>query len=419
MTLCGKTRGRMARLINYGIVGGMKPISADSEIFRRGVEDVVTEEELIALLKSGRKLRIKLGIDATSPDLHIGHAVALWKIRALQEAGHKAVILLGDFTTRIGDPTGRIASRPVLSPATIKKNCAAIMGQITKILLVNAAVFEQHKNSEWFGKMNVGEFLNLTASVTHARLIEREMFRHRIERGIEISVSEILYPILQGYDSVAMKSDLTIIGSDQLFNEHMGRFFQGKYGQRPQTIVTCKILPGLDGGEKMSKSLGNYIGIADPPREKFGKAMRLADNLIFEYLRVYTDVSEDEIRQWEARIASGGNPRDAKLFFAESLVRRYHGASVAQKEREAFLAMFSKKEIPDKIPTRHVQYGPWHPVELVVALSLAASKSEARRLLKQRAVKIDKKLVEPSADTILVRKGSVVQAGKRKMVRIR
>jgi tyrosyl-tRNA synthetase len=249
-------------------------LSLQSGILIRGVEDIITREETEHLLASGKKLRIKLGIDATSPDLHIGHAVPLWKIRALQDAGHKAVIILGEFTTRIGDPTGRDALRPVLAPAVIRRNTAALKKQLGMILRTDAAHFEFRSNMAWHGKIHEGDFLNLCAMVTHARLIERDMFQERIRQGKEIAMTEMLYPILQGYDSVAIKSDMTIIGSDQLFNEHFGRFFQEKFGQRPQVIITLKILPGLDGGAKMSKSLGNYIALNDAPQDKFGKAMR-------------------------------------------------------------------------------------------------------------------------------------------------
>ncbi len=394
----------------------MNKLTLAADIFNRSVDDIVTRSELDGLLSSGRKLRVKLGIDATSPDLHIGHAVALWKLRALQDAGHLAIIILGDCTTGIGDPTGRAKSRPVLSPADIRKNVGAIKRQIGGILSTKRGSIEYRKNSEWFGKMKAPEFLKLAAAVTHARLIERDMFQERMRRGAEIAVAEMLYPVLQGYDSVAVRSDLTVIGSDQLFNEHMGRFFQERAGMRPQVIVTCRILPGLEGGEKMSKSLGNYIALTDPPREKFGKAMRLVDELIIPYMETYTDTPADEIRRHAASLAAGGNPRDAKLAFAEALVRRYHGAAVAMQEREAFTALFSRKTLDAEIPTVTVRYGDWDVAELLVALSFASSKSEARRLLKQGAVKIDGAPLR--MPTTSVRAGIVIQAGRRRMARI-
>ncbi len=389
-----------------------------SDILTRGVEDIITREETERLLASGKKLHIKLGIDATSPDLHIGHAVPLWKIRALQDIGHKAVIILGEFTTRIGDPTGRDASRPVLTAETIRRNVAALKKQLGIVLLTDKTHFEFRSNEEWHGAMREGDFLNLCAMVTHSRLIERDMFQERMRSGKEIAMTELLYPILQGYDSVAIKSDMTIIGSDQLFNEHFGRFFQEKFGQAPQAIVTLKILPGLDGGAKMSKSLGNYIALNDTPQDKFGKAMRLIDALIVPYLEVYTDVAMDEIRSVEQELATGNNPRDAKLFFAEALVRRYHGAAIAKKERERFVAMFSEGKAPDEMPEVSIREGAMPTVDVLVALGLASSKAEARRLIAQHAVDIDGAVIDDAHHMIGVKRGMVVRVGKRRFVRI-
>ncbi len=391
-------------------------LSIDSEVFTRGVEDIVTAEELQAKLASKKPLRVKLGIDATSPDLHIGHAVPLWKIRAMQEHGHKAVIILGEFTTAVGDPTAKSATRPQLDPAVIKKNIASIRKQLGKILLTDSKVFELRKNSEWHGKMRTGEFLRLCALVTHGRLIERDMFQERIRQGKEITMAELLYPILQGYDSVAIRSDLTIIGSDQLFNEHFGRLFQEKFGQRPQCLITMKILPGLDGGEKMSKSLGNYIGLNDSPQDKFGKAMRLRDLLIIPYLETYTDTALAEIREVGEKLRAGMNPRDAKLFFAEALVRRYHGAAAAGRERERFLATFSERKTPSQMPEFELRSGQWSPVDLVTALELASSKSEARRLIKDGAIDVDGTTIRDSGAALLLPAGArvVVRRGSRK-----
>ena len=393
-------------------------VSLVSEILTRGVEDIITREETERLLASGKKLRVKLGIDATSPDLHIGHAVPLWKIRALQDAGHKAVIILGEFTTRIGDPTGRDAARPILASAVIRRNATAIKKQLGMILRTDAAHFEFRSNAEWHGKMRTGDFLNLCAMVTHARLIERDMFQERMKSGKEIAMTELLYPILQGYDSVAIKSDMTIIGSDQLFNEHFGRFFQERFGQHPQAVMTLKILPGLDGGAKMSKSLGNYIALNDTPQDKFGKAMRLIDALIVPYLEVYTDIPVEEIRRVEKELSMGGNPRDAKLFFAEALVRRYHGVAVGKKERERFVAMFSERRAPEEMPEVALEKREWDIGDMLIALGLAQSKAEARRLILQKAVDIDgAATIDPRA-VVAVKKGIVVRVGRRRFVRV-
>ncbi len=397
----------------------MKKFSLNSEIFTRGVEEVVTREELKKMLTSGRQLRIKLGIDPTAADLHIGHAAPLWKIRSLQEAGHKAVIILGDFTVKIGDPTGRSSARQILAPTVVRKNIASQRKQIEQILLADPKVYELRRNSEWWGKMGADDLLGLTSMITHARLIERSMFQERMRQRKEIIASEILYPILQGYDSVAIQSDLTVIGSDQLFNEHLGRFFQEKFGQHPQAIVTLKIQPGLDGGEKMSKSLGNYIGLNDAPQDKFGKAMRLIDPFIVPYLETYTDVPYARIDDIKKELQEGKNPMEAKLFFAEALVRRYHGEALGRKERERFLNVFSKHEIPDEIPAVRLKHGgQWDPAALLVAAGLAPSKSEARRLIRQGAVEIDGRTIKDAKDKIKLERGILVRVGKRKFLRI-
>jgi tyrosyl-tRNA synthetase len=267
--------------------------------------------------------------------------------------------------------------------------------------------------------MNAVEFLRLASMVTHARLLERDMFQERIKQQKEIFVSEFLYPILQGYDSVAIRSDLTIIGSDQLFNEHMGRFFQEKFGQAPQSIVTLKILPGPDGREKMSKSLGNYIGLEDSPQDKFGKAMRLLDSLIVPYLESYTDVPIEKIRGIARNLAQGENPMQAKLFFAGQLVRRYHGRNTAARERERFLEIYSRKELPEKIPGLTLRHGSWDPVELLVATKLVVSKSEARRLLTQGALEVDGRRIVDSPAGLEIRSGTVLKIGKRRFIRVK
>lgn len=397
----------------------MKPVSLDSELFTRGVEDIITREELEGRLKQKKPLRVKLGIDLTSPDLHLGHASALWKIRTLQDAGHKAVIILGGATTQIGDPTGKTEARRAITSTEIKTNTKKIRKQVEMILQTDKRSYELRNNAEWFSKMKALDFLRLTSLVTHARLVERDMFQERITSGKEIAMSEVLYPILQGYDSVAIKSDLTVIGSDQLFNEHIGRMMQEKFSQRPQSLVTLKILPGLGGGEKMSKSLGNYIGLLDSPKDKFGKAMRVLDELIASYLEVYTDVPLEVVKKIISDLAGGMNPMEAKLFLARSLVSRYHGARVAAATQEDFLATFSLGEIPRDMPEVALREGIWHPADLLVAAGLARSKSEARRLIIQGALDIDGHTVKPEEKEIEVKKAMVIRAGKRRFVRVR
>ena len=394
-------------------------LSLTSELFTRTVEDIITRDELAERLRGKKQLRVKLGIDATAPDLHIGHAVNLWKIRVLQEAGHKAVIVLGDFTTQIGDPTGKSQTRPVLPFATITKNIAALKKQIEKILLTSPHVYEMRKNSEWFGKMKTIQFLDLLTMVTHSQLIQRDMFQQRMKEGKEITMAEILYPILQGYDSVMIKSDLTIIGSDQLFNEHVGRFFQERFNQKPQVIMTHKLLPGLSGGEKMSKSLGNYIGLNDSPQDQFGKTMRVLDSLIVPYFEAYTDIPLLEIVRMKEDIDRGGNPMDTKLMLAQAIVSRYHGARVAEHEKWEFMNIFSRRHLPADIAEIALKEGTWNTVDLLVSAGLIVSKSEARRLLKQGAVEIDGMCMETGATQVIIKKGSIIRVGKRKFAQVK
>lgn len=397
---------------------GMKrKLKISSELFTRGVEEIVTRDELQRLLASGRQIRIKHGIDATSPNLHLGNAAPLWKIREMQEAGHKAVIILGEFTTKIGDPTGKSATRAMLPDKIIKRNIASIRAQIGSVLLTQPKVFELRKNSEWWERIRTEEFLKMASMITHARLIERDMFQKRIRQGREIAVSEILYPILQGYDSVAMKSDMTIIGSDQLFNEHLGRFFQEEFGHPPQVMVTLKILPGLDGGEKMSKSLGNYIGLQDMPRDKFGKAMRVRDDLIVSYLEHYTNLPLDAIADIKGRIAQGGNPMEAKLVFAQALVSRYHGAAAGEKEKEYFIKMFSRKELSD-VPVIKIQHGSYRVLDLLARLGFITSKSEGRRLILQGAVEINGEVIKGPNAECQIERGTLIKTGKRRLARV-
>ena len=393
------------------------PLTLESEVFTRGDDEIIGKEALGAALRKGTKLKIKLGIDMTASTLHIGHAATLWKLRTLQEAGHKIQILLGDFTTRIGDPTGRSKARPVIAEKEIEKNARRIKTQVLKILHPQKNLLEIRRNSEWYGKMPTGDFLKIVSLVTHARLIERDMFKERIRKGEEIYVNELLYPVLQGYDSHMLESDCTVVGSDQLFNESIGRFIQEKFGGVPQAIVTLKILPGLDGGEKMSKSAGNYIGLSDAPRDKFGKAMSLSDNLIIGYLMMYTDVSQADIEKWREKILKGENPMQAKLFFAEALVRRYHGSNAARKEREYFLSLFSKKEIPDSVPTLSLPAGEYDALTLVVKAG-ASSKSEARRLIGQKAVRIAGKILSSPHEPVSIQPGLIIRIGKKRIFKV-
>ncbi len=398
----------------------MKKINQEKikSLLERNVEKIIDRDRLEVLLKSGKKLRIKYGVDVTSPLLHLGHAVNLWKMREFQELGHKVIFLIGDFTTRIGDPTGRSLTRPVISKKQIERDAKEYKRQISKILLTNSSVFEERRNSEWYDKMSLSEFLSLASKITHARLIKRDMFQARIEEGREIYIHEFLYPILQGYDSVMLKADLTIIGEDQLFNELIGRYYQEVFYQDPQCIITTTITPGLDGREKQSKSLGNYIAILDKPAEKYGKIMSIPDNLIIPYFKVYTKLSLEEVGRIEKDLKSGVNPRDMKARLAYEIVKIYHGEKKAKEAEREFEKIFRKKEIPSKIKTIKIKRQKISIIDLLVRVNLASSKSEARRMVEQNAVKIDKKLINDWREMIDLRKGMIIQVGKRRFIRL-
>src|SRR5579871_82550 len=312
--------------------------------FARTTEEVYNLDEFRDRLETGRPLKVKYGVDVTAPFLHIGHAVNLWMQREMQEHGHVVQFLIGDFTTRIGDPTGKSKVRPVIPPEQIEHNAQEFIRQVSAVLLTDPAVFEVRRNSDWFGKMPAEEFLKLLSMVTHSKLIARDMFQRRISAGDEIYLHEMLYPVLQGYDSKMLESDLTIVGTDQLFNELMGRFFQERFGQPPQVVMTTKITPGTDGIEKQSKSLGNYIALADSPKDKFGKVMSIPDGLMLSYFEVYTLVELTELEP--LRAATLSDPMKWKKRLAREIVARYHGQEVAAEEEERFTLQFSKKEAP-------------------------------------------------------------------------
>ncbi len=389
------------------------------ESFARTTEDVFSLEELNSLLDSGRQLRIKYGVDVTAPQLHIGHAVNMWMMRQLQDMGHKVQFLIGDFTTRIGDPTGRNKLRPLIPQSEIEANAREFIAQAQMVLRVDDPhLYEIRRNSEWYERMPASELLQLLSMVTHARLASRDMFQARVQQGLDIHMHEMIYPILQGYDSFALQSDLTIIGSDQLFNEMMGRFYQERLGQQPQVIITTKITPGIDGKAKQSKSLGNYIGLGHSPRDKFGRTMKLPDNLIVSYLEVYTDVPLEQVRHIATRVAS--EPMKWKLFLAHEIVRRYHGVEVADQEQQWFLETFSARNAPADIPEIVVKPGEQPAFDLVKRFfGTRKSNGEIRRLFEQGAVSLNSNEIKRSDQLVHIQDGDVLQIGKRTWFRIR
>ncbi|NIK61748.1 tyrosine--tRNA ligase [Kribbella shirazensis] len=386
---------------------------------RRTTDTVVGEDDLRERLDSGRPLRIKYGVDCTAPDLHLGHAVNLWMMRQLQDLGHRVVFLLGDLTTRVGDPTGRSETRPVLTPAQIDANAASFLDQVSLVLRTDADVFEVRRNSEWYDVMPVAELLGLFAQVTQAQLMSRDMFRERVAAGREIAVHELVYPVLQGYDSCAMESDLTIVGSDQLFNEQLGRHFQQRLGAPPQVVLTTTITPGIDGRAKQSKSLNNYIGLTDSPRDKFGKLMSIPDSLVEPYARVYTELPLDDVAALGDAASTGGPAaRDAKLRLAAAVVTRYHGAGAARTELAAFRRTFTDRAVPEDIPELAVPASVRTVLDLLRAINPSASNSSLRRLISQGAVTVDGIRCQDPAAPVDLTTPTVVRSGPRAWHRV-
>lgn len=398
----------------------MNDAQAVIDRLRRTTDTIVGEADLRTRLESGRPLRIKYGVDCTAPDLHLGHAVNLWMMRGLQDLGHTVVFLLGDLTTRIGDPTGRSETRPMLTPEEIEVNAAAFLEQVSLVLRTEPEVFEVRRNSEWYDAMDVATLLGLFAQVTQAQLMARDMFRARVAAGREIALHELTYPVLQGYDSFALGSDLTIVGSDQLFNEQLGRHFQQRLGAEPQVVITSTITPGLDGGPKQSKSLNNYVALTDAPRDKFGKLMSLPDDLVETYARVYTELPLDAVGALGSAAAVGGPAaRDAKLRLAAAVVTRYHGAGTARAELDAFQRVFSQRAEPDELPEVVIDSETLSALDLLTAVRPEVSRSELRRLLRQGAVSVDGTRLTDAEELVDVRAGMVVRSGRRTWHRVR
>lgn len=375
----------------------------------RTAEQIISLNDFAAKLNSGRQLKVKFGVDVTAPLIHIGHAVNLWAMRELQDHGHQVTFLIGDFTTRIGDPTGKSKKRPTISRERIERDAEGFLDQVSAILRTDPDVFHVARNSQWWDAMSLDAFLSLVSYTTHAQLIKRDMFQHRISGGDDIAMHELLYPILQGVDSVELRSDLTIVGTDQLFNEMMGRTYQHHLGVEPQTVITTAITPGIDGGEKQSKSIGNYIALSDSPRDKYGKAMSIPDTLVPEYLRVYT-LAPLDICQLP--------PMHAKRAFARALVERYHGPESAAAEDAWFTEVFSRRAIPEGIPEVVVRPDAT-VVDIVRACLPESSTSHVRRLIAQGAVRAHGRvpLTEPDQRDAIVT-GTAIRIGRGRWYRM-
>lgn len=394
-------------------------------VIKRGAAEIVPEDELAGKLRraitTGSPLRVKLGLDPTAPDIHLGHTVVLQKLRQFQDLGHQVYLVLGDFTGRIGDPSGKSETRRQLSEDEVMANAATYKEQVYKVL--NPQRTEIMFNSRWLASLGLADVIELASKYTVARLLERDDFEKRFREGLPISVHEFFYPLMQGYDSVALKADVELGGTDQKFNLLVGRALQKEYGQEPQVTITMPILEGLDGVQKMSKSLGNYVGVSESPQEMYGKLMSIPDSLMPRYFELVCPLPLEEVQAVKAALAQGGNPRNAKMRLARSIVELYHGPRDAQDAEDEFRRVFQRHELPSDMPTfdlpaEMAQQGTiWLP-RLMVACGLTGSTSEARRLIQQGGVKVDEeKVLDPEAE-ITPRTGMVIQAGRRKFVKL-
>ncbi len=390
------------------------------ELLRRGVDRLETEAELLerlaAAARDGRPLRIKLGIDATGPDIHLGFAVPLRKLRQFQDLGHRAVLIVGDFTARIGDPSGRSRTRPHLSEDEIQSNMARYREQVFRILDPERCEFRY--NSEWCGPLGGADIITLASRYTVARLLEREDFKKRLDTGVPVHVHELLYPLFQGFDSVAVRSDVELGGADQYWNLLVGRELQREYGQPPQIVLTMPLLVGTDGTQKMSKSYGNYVGITESPREMFGKLMSIPDSLIADYFRLCTDTTESEIATMTAAIQAGANPRDYKARLARTIITIYHSATAAAEAEAEFNRMFRDGGLPDQMPEITLPADGRNIVDLIVAAGLLPSKSETRRKIAEGAVTINGERISDPTLCIRLDQPAVLRVGKRRFVRL-
>lgn len=385
---------------------------------KRGADELLVETELVEKLKTGRPLRIKAGFDPTAPDLHLGHTVLLNKLRQFQSLGHQVIFLIGDFTGMIGDPTGKNTTRPPLTHEAVAKNAQTYQEQVFKIL--DPALTEVRFNSEWMEGLGSVGMIRLAATHTVARMLERDDFHKRYASQQPIAIHEFLYPLIQGYDSVALKADVELGGTDQKFNLLMGRELQKQHGQSPQSILTMPLLEGLDGINKMSKSLGNYIGINEPPQEIFGKLMSVSDDLMWRYIQLLSFESLQTIASWKQRVADGVNPRNIKVGFAQEIVTRFHGVAAAQQALADFEARFQKGALPEDMPEISLagtQGGITVPLLLKQA-GLVVSTSDAIRQIAGGGVRLDGERVIDKGMVVLAGATVVAQVGKRRFARV-
>jgi tyrosyl-tRNA synthetase len=387
-------------------------------LLRRGVAEVIVESELLKLLESGKPLRLKQGFDPSCPDIHLGHVVGLRKLSQFQQLGHRVVLIVGDWTAQIGDPSGVSATRTMLSAEEVQANAQTYMNQFFKV--VDKDKTEVRWQSEWFGKFGLEDVIKLTSKFTVAQFLAREDFANRYSTGRPIAITELLYPLLQAYDSVAIKADVEFGGTDQKFNCLVGRELQQMRGQRPQQVFLVPLLIGTDGSQKMSKSLGNYIGVDEPANEIYGKAMSIPDDLIIDYLELVTDVPDEEIAEFKVQMTNQSiNPMVIKKRLAQEIVTQFHGTTAAREAEEHFTRVFQKGEIPEEVVLlkTSVRHKSTLTAELTEA-GLTKSRSEARRLLAQGAIEIDGKTITEDLEITKIKKGSIIKVGKRRFARV-
>lgn len=391
-------------------------------LIKHGVAELLPEEEFQKKLEksvaTNTPLKIKLGLDPTAPDIHLGHTVVLRKLKLFQELGHKVIIIIGDFTASIGDPSGKSATRPPLAPEQIVENAKTYQEQIFKVL--DPEKTEIRYNSEWLSKLGFADVLRLAARSTVAQMLERNDFHNRYTEGKPIGIHEFLYPLMQGYDSVALESDVEFGGTDQTFNLLMGRQLQETEGQRPQTIITMPILEGLDGVQKMSKSLGNYIGVSEEPKEMYGKAMSIPDELMMRYFMLVTDMSIEEQEELAKKLESGeAHPRDTKMNLAFTIVELFHGKEAAEYAQGEFVRVFQKRDMPTEIPVyeyKEEDKNVYLP-QFLTTTGLTTSNSEARRSIQQGAVKVNGEKYQE--ENLLLEQEMILQVGKRKFIQVK
>jgi len=386
------------------------------ETLKKNCVDLVSEEELLERLKEGRPLRVKLGVDPSRPDLHLGHAVVLRKLKQFQQLGHQIVLIIGDFTAMIGDPSGKSTTRPMLSREEVVENARSYAEQA--FLILDREKTEIRYNNEWLGSMSFADVVKLAGKYTVARMLEREDFAKRYAEGTPISVSEFLYPLAQAYDSVAIQADVELGGTDQLFNLMVGRKIQEEYGLKSQIVMTMPIIEGTDGKLKMSKSYNNYVGLTDQPKDMYGKVMSIPDELIVKYARLLTDVSDDILKKMEEEIDKKiVNPRDYKMWLAREIVTQFYGQEKAREAESYFVTVFQKKEMPDEMIEKTVEPGQYNIVDLLDDLGIG-TRSEIKRLILQGGVYLDNNRIDNIKSSVEVSNEHILRVGKRLFIKI-